>query len=98
MGAAGTPRSGQAGSGVDCDALLWATPEAGEESAEGDEASAVGDGEDAVGRVGVGVPAEELVVAGVECGDVVSGGAGAGVVGLTAGAGDVEVACHVEDA
>ena len=80
------------------DLRMWAAAEAGEESAEGDEAAAVGDGEDAVGGVGVGVPAQELVCAGVDGGDVVSGGAGAGVVGLTAGAGDVEVASHVEDA
>ena len=83
---------------IDGDTLLWAAAEAGEESAEGDEAAAVGDGEDAVGLVGVGVPAEEFIVAGVECGDVVSGGAGSSVVRLAAGAGDVEVAANVEDA
>jgi hypothetical protein len=55
--------SRQMASGVDGDALLGASAEVGKESAECDEAAAVGDDEDAVGRVGVGVPAQELVVA-----------------------------------
>src|SRR5204862_8118453 len=90
-------RSGQPRAAVDRDALLVSASEAGEEAPERHELAPMGDGEDAVGRIGARIPAEEGVSADGERSDVAPRRACPGVTGLAAGAGNREMAARVED-